>query len=187
SHVADWKKTIEAWEEEQRVLEIQRQVQEETNRRGWEEYKAGLGLKNKGRYRSAIAHFDRIKEMGATDKTLLARSRRMRNASAAAIAEKRDPILAEAKQAEDGGEHRRAFDYYTQAVKIDPDHREGHRGIRRMRELLRERARVLYAEGVMAESYSDFETAKSRYAEVMSQAPEDDLYYERAQRKLSNY
>ena len=40
---------------------------------------------------------------------------------------------------------------------------------------------------MLAESYSDFSLAAKKFQECMSVAPEDDIYYERSQRKLGKY
>ena len=42
-------------------------------------------------------------------------------------------------------------------------------------------------EAILAESYSDFDTAKRKYAELLKVAPRDDVYFERATRKLGRY
>ena len=44
-----------------------------------------------------------------------------------------------------------------------------------------------YTEAVLAESYSDFSLAKTRFEQLLEIAPPDDPYYERARRKLSRY
>lgn len=187
AQVADWKREIEAWEEEQRLKETQRQVEAEINRRAWEEHDAALVLKKSGQCRAAIPAFARIPDLGATDKKVLASAERQIRACRAEIAARRDPLLAQAREAEDAGELKRAFELYRKATRVDPDHSAGFAGMARIRDRLRERSRVLYAEGVMAESYSDFVTAKRKFTEVLAQSPDDDLYHERARRKLSNY
>ena len=40
---------------------------------------------------------------------------------------------------------------------------------------------------VLAESYSDFPNAKKKFKECLDMAPKDDIYYERASRKLARY
>ena len=54
-------------------------------------------------------------------------------------------------------------------------------------ERLTERAKILYTEAVIAESYSDFKTAHAKFTEIMKMAPDGSLYYQRAQRKLQSY
>ena len=53
--------------------------------------------------------------------------------------------------------------------------------------MLHERAKAIYTEAVLAESYSDFATAKAKFQECLKAAPPGDSYHDRAERKLSYY
>jgi tetratricopeptide (TPR) repeat protein len=104
-----------------------------------------------------------------------------------AIQEDRDPLLVEARQLEQSNEESKAFKLYERATQVDPKHPEGYAGMDRIRGLLHERAKAIYTEAVLAESYSDLATAKRKYQEVMEVVPSDDIYYDRAKRKLIPY
>ncbi len=125
--------------------------------------------------------------MGATDKKVTAMASRRIAQSRAAIAAKREPIMQEATQLEESGELAKAFQLYEKAAQVDPTHRAAHAGMDRLKGILHDRAKGLYTEAVLAESYSDFAVAKKKFEECLSTAPRDDIYYERAQRKLSHY
>ena len=56
-----------------------------------------------------------------------------------------------------------------------------------MRGILHDRAKSIYTEAVLAESYSDFVVAKKKFKEVLEVSPVDDIYRQRAERKLSKY
>ena len=87
----------------------------------------------------------------------------------------------------DAGELPKAFNLYKRATVIDPPHQAGYAGMNRIRGILHDRAKMVYTEAVLAESYSDFINAKAKFKECLEFAPQDDIYHDRAQRKLSHY
>ncbi len=185
--VSKWKTEIDSYEEQKRIDEQNRLVQQEINKRAWEFFEEGMGLKKEGHCHDAIEVFGKVADVGATDRKLLARARSMIVACKEYIVNRREPVLSKAKQYEQSGEYARAFEFYQRATVIDPPHKAGYEGMDRVRGILHERARVLYAEAVLAESYSDFDTARRKYKECLDVAPDDDIYNERARRKLANY
>ncbi|MEK6705030.1 MAG: hypothetical protein AABZ06_04525, partial [Bdellovibrionota bacterium] len=185
--ISKWRKEIEDYEERKRMKEQEREVQAKINKLAWDAYKDGMLLKKSGKFHSAIAQFEKVIDMGASDKRTLKLSKRMINASIAAIASLVGPVLTEAKQLEESGEHAKAFQTYRKATQIDPGNQKGHAGMDRIRGVLHEKAKAIYTEAVLAESYSDFTIAKKKFKECMGVAPKDDIYHERAQRKLAHY
>ncbi len=187
AQVAAWKKEIEDFKEAERLKEQERQVQAEINKRAWDMVAEGIALKKQGKCHSAIEVFSKVNDIGATDKGPVVKASSMSKACRAFIASKRDPVLAQAKQLEEAGELAKAFQLYKQATRIDPPHRAGYEGMNRIRGVLHERSKTMYTEAIVAESYSDFDTAKKKYEDILTVAPEDDIYYERAKRKLARY
>lgn len=187
AEVQRWRSELEEVEEARRLEEQRLQVQKEVNQQAWNVFREGIALKKRGKFHAAIAVFDQIREMGASDRRVLKRALREISRCKAAIDAKRNPLLKEAREAEQQGDFAKAYQLFQKATVVDPRHPEGHQGMNRIRGILHERAKVLYTEAVLAESYSDFSTAKKKYSEIMSTAPKDDLYYERAMRKLARY
>ncbi|MBC7691380.1 MAG: FHA domain-containing protein [Methylotenera sp.] len=185
--VAEWKKILELFQENRKIQEQERQVQEEINRRAWGFYAAGVALYKDGKFHSAIAEFEKVAEVGASDVNAVKKSRQMIANSHTQIIALRDPVLVKAKEMEGSGDLPGAFQEYRRATVIDPPHPAGYAGMERIRGVLHERSKGLYTEAVLAESYSDFATAQKKYKELLVVAPQDDIYYERAQRKLANY
>lgn len=185
--VDSWRKDIESQAENKKIRDQQKQVQSEINKDAWKTYRRGMALKNQKKYYPAIAEFEKVKDLGTTNKKVLIASRAMAAQTRKEIGEARDPVLAEAKKAEDGGETTKAFQLYQKASEIDPRSPLPPRGMNRIRAVLHDRAKILYTEAVLAESYSDFTTAKKKYEECMEVAPPDDVYRDRAERKLSLY
>jgi len=185
--VEGWKKEIEAYEEKIRLAKEQQEVQAEINKHAWETYREGVALQKASKFHNAIGAFNRAIQVEASDHRVSADARARIKECKASIQAKRDPILAEAKQAEEGGDLPKAFELYHSATVIDPPHPEGYAGMNRIRQVLHEKAKAIYTEAVISESYSDFSTARKKFKECLDTAPKDDIYYERSQRKLSHY
>src|SRR5690606_12496290 len=138
----------------------------ESNNRAWEMYRDAMAVKKSGRYHTAIAEFAKIADIGAAD----ARPGRNARAQIAAwkkpIADRRGPVAAEAKAAAENNAGANAIQLSRTASKIAPPHPAGHAGMGRIRSILHEKSKVLYTEAVLAESYSDFATARKRFEEV---------------------
>lgn len=185
--VEKWRAELEEFEEAKRVAQEQKLAQAEINNQAWAIYKEGVALTRRGKYHSAISVFDRIKEVGATDRRVLKYAERQILKARYAIKRRREPVLEQARQAEGAGEFASAYKLFEKATRVDPPHPEGYAGMKRVRGVLHDRAKILYTEAVLAESYSDFGTAKKKYQEIVSTAPKDDIYFERAERKLARY
>jgi len=187
ARVAQWKIEIDEFEEGQKRETAEKAVQSEINQRAWTIYKEGMDLKKRGKFHTAIATFAKVEDIGASEKKVTSLAKLQIKKCRAAIVALRDPVLAEAKQKEDAGELVTAFKLYQKATKIDPPHPAGYAGMGRIKNVLHDRAKVIYTEAILAESYSDFETAKRKFNECLDTAPADDIYHERAKRKLSHY
>jgi pSer/pThr/pTyr-binding forkhead associated (FHA) protein len=185
--VALWRKDIEDWEEARRLEQQAKQVQAEINTRAWDVFKEGMGLKKQGRFHAAIETFVKVGDIGASDKKVIAAAGKQIGACKAAIKALRDPVLAQAREAENTGDMPKAFALFQRATRIDPPHPEGYAGMARVRGILHERSKSIYIEAVMAESYSDFVTARKKFKECLETSPTDDIYHERAERKLARY
>ena len=187
AQVAEWRKTLEAVDEDIRKRHLEELVQGETNKRAWEFYRAGLDLRKHGKFHTAILNFEKVFDLGANDKKVLKNAKAMIARTKAQIAALREPLLAQAKEAETAGDFVKAYQLYLKAIQVDPPHPAAYVGIDRIKGILHERAKVVYTEAVLAESYSDFAVAKKKFKECLETAPKDDIYHDRAQRKLARY
>jgi tetratricopeptide (TPR) repeat protein len=185
--VAKWKKEIEDYEEQKRLDAQAVAVQEEINQKAWEIFREAQGLKKNGKCHSAIELFRKIPDIGSSDKSVVIKASAGIKSCFAFIRNRREPLLQQAKGAEDAQDYSKAFKLYKQATVVDPPHRAGYAGMSRIRNVLHEKAKLIYTEAILAESYSDFAFAKKKFNEILTFAPEDDIYYERARHKLSFY
>lgn len=185
--VNGWRKEIEDYEARRRVQEQQRLIEEQINAQAWKIYREGLHLSNDGKFLDAIGLFQKVPDTGTKDKNVLESAKRMITNCREALKGRVTPLLADGKEAESSGEFRRALESYLKALEYDPDQPDAQAGIRRVKGVLHDRAKGFYTEAVIAESYSDFATAKKMFQECLKVAPPDDIYHERAERKLSHY
>ncbi len=181
------KKAIEAFEDQKRMEEQQKQVQMEINTRAKDMYKQSKKYQDEGRCYDAMDGVQKIGEIGATELEPIEQAKKLITECQSSIRKRRDPILAKAKQKEQAGEYREAFELYRKATRADPRHGAGYAGMNRIRDTLHQMAKIIYTEGVFAESYSDFKIAQDKFRECMSVAPEDDHYYEVAKKRLAKY
>jgi pSer/pThr/pTyr-binding forkhead associated (FHA) protein/tetratricopeptide (TPR) repeat protein len=187
SKVANWRRQIENEEEELRLQEQSKRVDSEISARAYEKLEEGMKLFRLGKYQSSIEVFSQVSEIGAVDPKPAQRAKAMIAAAYGKIRGLRDPLLASAKKAEEEQRLSEAFKLYQKATRVDPSHPVGFAGMERIRGVLTERAKGLYTEAVLAESYSDFTSAEQKYREILKTTPSDNLYYERATRKLKTY
>ena len=186
-NVVRWKSEIDEYNAKLAQDARAKEVREAVNQRAWIELKRGLALQKAGKFRDAIPVFRGVPGFQATDPAPAAKAKAAMSECKEAIKALRDPLLAEAKQTEASGELTKAFGLYKKASLADPDFSEGYAGMARIRKTLHDRAKVSYTEAVLAESYSDFPTARKKYKECLEIAPDDDIYYERANRKLARW
>lgn len=185
--VATWQREIDAHFERVQREEQERLVQEEINKRAWDQYNEAFELQKAAKYHEAIEAYGKVADMGSSDKRLLGKAKTMIQTCVESIRDLRDPVIAKGKEFEESGDLGAAFKEYEKATKIDPPHPAGYAGMDRIRDVLNDRAKVLYTEAVIAESYSDFNSAYRKYKEILNMAPEGSLYHQRATRKLAGY
>ncbi|MGE0615815.1 MAG: FHA domain-containing protein [Bacteriovoracia bacterium] len=185
--LAQWEQVIRDHLEKIAQEEQARKDRQAINGNAWRIYRDGQKLQKRGRYLSAVGAYRQINDLGATDRKLLARAKSRIAECLASLKALLDPVLEQAKSAEEGGDLVQAFKLYERATKIDPRDQTGFKGMERIRGVLHQRAKLAYSEAIIAESYSDFEMAKRKYAETMNIAPQDDIYYERARNRISRF
>lgn len=182
-----WEKRILEEELKQQALEEKRRVEKKLNENAWLAYKAANALRRQGKCLDAIESFEEVLTLEVTDRRPLRLSTRGISACRAWIKSKRDPLLAKGKRHETALELDLAYQSYLQANRIDPGNSIAVAGMNRVKGVLHDRARVLFNEAIVAESYSDFDSAFKKFKECAAVAPEDDVYYDRAVRKIARY
>jgi len=186
--------TVAKWKAEIQEFYAAKQIQEENSKRikeegrlSWGIYQSGAKLLEQKKYYPAISTFQKAIELATGNRKVIAASKKGIVDARAAIKAMIDPVLEEAKKAEDSGDAMTAFKQYYKASKLDPRNDAAYAGMDRVRGALQQKAKEIYAEAVIAESYSDFTSAEKHYREVLDMVPEDDIYYDRAKSRLKRY
>lgn len=187
SFIGPWKKEISDYEDQLKFKEQQKNLKIALIKEAASIMNEGIFLKRQGKYNQAIVKFKKILEMEISDQKIKILSKKLIDDCFKKIKFIRDPVLLEAKKLEESGDLKTSFNLYKKAISIDPTYQAGYLGESRIKTILHDRAKRVYTEAVLAESYSDFVSAKKLYEECMNISPSDDIYYERAKRKLTFY
>ena len=187
SSVIAWRKTLDGYDEERKIQRQLLQVRREINLEGWRIYRQGLSQSRLGRYSASIVTFKKTLSIGVTDKKLKSLVHARIQKAREQIAKLRDPIFKDAEAAEAANDLANAFKLYKKSTEIDSQYRAGFDAMNRIRGALHDRAKTIYTEAVIAENYSDFENAERLFKSCLDTAPADDIYHDRAARKLAKF
>ncbi len=185
--VGEWRRQIQEFNDKKREEENARQVREQVNQTAREQLKIGQEFQKDGKCFDAIDSFEKTILTEASDRRIIVKARAGVAACKGWITDQREPILEEARTAEQSGEFAKAYKLFEKASEVDSSHPGGFDGMERIRGVLTEKARGLYTEAVLAESFSDFEQARAKFEEIIATAPKESVYHERAKRKLGKY
>ncbi|MBU6153042.1 MAG: FHA domain-containing protein [Bdellovibrionales bacterium] len=178
--VANWRKRIQ---EENEALERAKEEAAKFEKRQKEireEYKAALKTFEEKNYFGALDRFDALLTREGLPAGLVAQVKGDIRKVENAIAAERDPLIEKGKGFEKEEKYTEAYQAYYQASKVDPTDHEAPAGMNRIRGVLTSRAKGIYSEGVIAESFSDFDLAERKYREVLQVVPVDNEYFVKA-------
>lgn len=185
--VPRWQAVIEKFFEDERKREEFRRLESERRAKAAVIFDEAISKRQRGDHWGAIEDFERIEALELTDKRFMANVEREIQETLKRIDELLKPALEQAKALESSGDMAGAYKMYEKAAEIHPGATESFEGMERIRGILHEKAKVLYVEAVLAESYSDFDAAKRKLRECHAIAPKEDEYYEKSKQKLRKY
>ena len=178
--VASWrKKIIEEHEAIEREKEEAAKL-EKKQREILDEYRAAQKTFEDKNYFAALDQFDAILTREGLPAKFAALVKGDIRKVEDAIAAERDPLIEKGKKLEKEENYTDAYNAYLQASKVDPTDNEAPAGMNRIRGVLTSRAKGIYSEAVIAESFSDFELAEKKYREVLEVVPVDNEYFVKA-------
>jgi pSer/pThr/pTyr-binding forkhead associated (FHA) protein/tetratricopeptide (TPR) repeat protein len=183
--VGTWRKQmVEEKEKAERELVNQKQIAE-INKSAWADFEKAKGLAKDLKYWDALDAYDElVARTNVSDKKFIPTVKAETKRVETQIAADRDPVFAQAKQFESDGKVSDAYRSYQKVLEIDPTYSQATEGMKRIRGSVTGKAKAIYAEGVFAESYSDWDTAEKKFREVMESVPTDDPYYEKSVARL---
>ena len=92
--------------------------------------------------------------------------------------------LEAARQLKQAQDLKNAYEKYSEVLQADPSHEESLIAAKEIKEILMNRARIVYRQALVSESISHFRKAKEKFQEVLLIAPSDSDYYKKAEDKL---
>jgi pSer/pThr/pTyr-binding forkhead associated (FHA) protein len=165
------------------IEEKEKQELEEKRKRLEAVIRDGEKLFKEGKYFEVISRMEDAPTVGYNDKKLLDKAKKLALDAKNKIQELLRPHLEEGQKALKEKNYAKARDSFYKALSIDDQNEEALQGLEQVKTELREQARRIYIDGILAESLNDFETAKQKYKECMENSMKDDLYYSRCLRK----
>lgn len=187
SEVARIQNEIDEVRELQRRRDEQRRFRAAMSREAQKIIEQAELLRQEGQWIQALEELSKIDKLDISDQKLKRLAAQKITEINEEVLQKLEPLLLEAKELEESGDRVAAYGLYEKADQVDPRDSRARQGMARIRDTLEAKAKSLYIEAVMAESFSDFEEAKKKFESTKKVAPKDSIYYERAQRKLKRY
>jgi pSer/pThr/pTyr-binding forkhead associated (FHA) protein/tetratricopeptide (TPR) repeat protein len=178
--VAAWRKKIMEENEALERAKEQAALLEKKKQAILEEYRAAQKTLEEKNYFGALDQLDAILTHEGLPPNFQALVKADIRKAEDAIAAERDPLIEKGKKLEKEENYTDSYNAYLQASKIDPTDAEAPAGMARIRGVITSRARGIYSEAVIAESFSDFETAEKKYREVLEVVPVDNEYFTKA-------
>jgi pSer/pThr/pTyr-binding forkhead associated (FHA) protein len=185
--VARWRAEIREVEEKKAQEARALQLREEINARAVQALASAQGVARTQGCRAAIPLYRAVSEIPATNEKPGRSAKAAIAQCAESIRAAREPLIEEATQLEQAGEFSKAFAKFKEASKIDSLDARPTQGMNRIRQILNSKAKVTYTEAVLAESFGDYQLARNKYEETLAIAPDEDVFHQRAQRKLERW
>ena len=131
-----------------------------------------------------LEKFLKIKEM---DEDLTKEAVAMLETSRKELAALTGPLLSKARSLKEGQDLKGAHEHYSMVLKHDPGDEESLNEVSRIKDVLENRARNVFIEGLIAENLSLFREAREKFQEVQEISLAESGYYRKASDKLRNY
>lgn len=184
SFVANWRKRIIEENENFERQEKERARIAELRKKAWEDYRKAESRLKAGDFFGALDQYDALAVREGLEKELSERIKNDIRTAEDSIAAKRDPLIAHGQELEKALNFSEAYKAYAMAAQVDPTDETAPAGMERIRGVLTSKAKAVYSEGVIAESFSEFEVAEKKYREVLEIVPPEHDYFSKATRRI---
>jgi hypothetical protein len=185
---SDWQAGIAAKLEEEKKAQAAAEAKEVLHKKAEAAFDAVVAIFKNEEYISALAEAEKLGQVGYSEKPYLDKVADLKTQIRDKLHSVIDPLIKEAAdQSKEGGNLVRAKDLYMQVLKIDTTNPVAQKGLDAIREVLHNRAKRYYAEAVLAESVSDLNEAKDKFALCEKSSPDDDAYKARCHTKLMRF
>lgn len=187
ANIEKWQAQVDSYVEKKKQEEAQKQLKIRMTAQAAGVLDDATALLNDKKYRQSINKFIGGLVINPVEDVVREKLQQGIEKAKEELETEMNPLLADAKQKEDLKEYAQAFKLFEKASVLDPEATAPKEGMERIRDTLHAKAKGLYTEGLLNESYSDFETAKQKFQETKDTAPTDDIYYQKAVSKLRKF
>jgi len=182
--VSSWRKKLVEESEKAQKEEIERKRVAVLNQKAKEDIAEATALAKDKKYFDALDILDDVAERASIDKKILDSVKAQIKQIEGTVAAERDPMIAQGKQLEQEGKLAESYKAFQKASEIDPTDSEAPAGMKRILGSLNAMAKAVYADGVIAEGFGDYDVAEKKYREVMEVVTPDNSYYTKAKARL---
>ncbi len=182
--VSSWRKKLVEESEKEQKEEAERKRVAVLNQKAKEDVAEATALAKDKKYFDALDILDDVAERASIDKKILDSVKAQIKQIEGTVAAERDPMIAQGKQLEQEGKLAESYKVFQKASEIDPTDAEAPAGMKRILGSLNAMAKSVYADGVIAEGFGDYDVAEKKYREVMEVVTPDNSYYTKAKARL---
>ncbi|MEH0860280.1 FHA domain-containing protein [Halobacteriovorax sp. DPLXC-1] len=96
------------------------------------------------------------------------------------------PLLGKARSLKEAEDLKASYEVFKEVLQYNPNEIDAQNELDDINEILTERARKVYRQGLVSESLGAFEEAREKFQEVQQISPVDNEYYIKASKRLKN-
>lgn len=185
--VPQWQRSIESFYEAQKIREEQLRVEEGHDAAALKQLELAESAHKEGLRFRAMELFSQVPKSETKRKDLLEKATNSIQNIIKEISDLRAPKMNAAVAAENSGNIVEAFRLYQEVTQLDPYHEPAYDGMDRIRGALDQRAKHLYIDAILAESYGEYRKAKQQFQQIVDTAPPESNYSKKALSKLKKY
>ncbi|MBP5296143.1 MAG: FHA domain-containing protein [Bacteriovoracaceae bacterium] len=181
------KAEIEAWENEQARLALEKAEKEAERKRQVDALAPGKALYLQKEWYKAINSLQDFLKGKNLDEDLIKEASDMLARAKEELDTIVRPLLEKAQALVDGQDLKGAYEIFGEVLRYDPGQTIAVSQMAEIREKLDLRSRDVYRDALISESLNLFDDAKQKFQEVQQISPSDSSYYMKASRKLEHY
>lgn len=96
------------------------------------------------------------------------------------------PLMGKARSLKEAEDLKASYEVFKEVLRYNPNEIDAQNELDDINEILTDRARKVYRQGLVSESLGAFEDAREKFQEVQQISPVDNQYYIKASKRLKN-
>jgi hypothetical protein len=140
-----------------------------------------------GKYYETIDKADDVMNLFAGEASVVEKARSLQQKARQAIKARLQPHLEAGAKAMAEGNYSLAQAEFRKALAVESYNRQARAGLDKIRDIMHDRSRKIFTEALVAESISDYRTARAKFKECFDSAVQEDKFYGMCERKYKRY